>query len=355
MEQMSDTPVMTIADYVTALKRWWWALLFMPLIAGASAYWLSSRQQPEYNASATLFVSHTSSSQSNVTAASRLAQTYRELITSRPVLERAIAELNLNRSVQDIAGQVTTSIVRDTQVLKIVVTDRDPQVAADLANGLGRAFVVWISEQQALTTSGYESRQALDGAIEEAKSQIQQTQVDLAALRDKPGTRTTEEQRQLATWETNLIQFQERYKSLLDVQQRVDFSSQDRVILTMPAEPSRVPESPVPQRDGVLAFVLASVLTLASILLFERTFGRIHSPALINRRLGVPVLGAIPRLRRKQVIEVAHAPQSSASASLQALRTRLLLAAPNRHLGTFALTSSDSSEGKSLIVASTLR
>jgi len=59
------------------------------------------------------------------------------MMTKRPVLDEAITSLQLHTSADRLAGQVSVSLVRDTQLIQVRVEDEDPQRAADLADAIG--------------------------------------------------------------------------------------------------------------------------------------------------------------------------------------------------------------------------
>ena len=87
-----------LRDLLRVARRWWFVLLLLPLIAGGTAYVALSRQQPLYSATATLQVNPPqNSSQTSDYNAFRgtlaLAETYKLLITTRPVLSLSLIHI----------------------------------------------------------------------------------------------------------------------------------------------------------------------------------------------------------------------------------------------------------------------
>lgn len=55
---------------------------------------------------------------------------------SRPLLQDVIKNLDLDTSYRSLAGQVSITNTNDTRILKVTVTDSDPERAANIANEL---------------------------------------------------------------------------------------------------------------------------------------------------------------------------------------------------------------------------
>ena len=63
---------------------------------------------------------------------------------SRPLLEDVIANLNLPGDYKALENQIAIANASDTRILKITVTDTDPQRAADIANELVRQASIYL-------------------------------------------------------------------------------------------------------------------------------------------------------------------------------------------------------------------
>jgi capsular polysaccharide biosynthesis protein len=107
--------------YLGMLKRWWWLISAATIIAGLSAYFVTQSIAPRYRATATLLIVQTQEpgtfAYNDVLTSERLTQTYRELVTTRPVLQAAVdAGADSDLTVEDLASKISASVVPNTQL-----------------------------------------------------------------------------------------------------------------------------------------------------------------------------------------------------------------------------------------------
>ena len=136
-----------LSGYLAMMRRWWWLLIAGATIAGMAAFLVTGTITPTYKTSATLLVDLTQQSgtvvYNDILASERLTKTYRELISQRPVLQGVLAAGEFpGLTVGELRNKLDVSITRDTQLLKVSVTDEDPGQAARLANAVATTFVV---------------------------------------------------------------------------------------------------------------------------------------------------------------------------------------------------------------------
>lgn len=79
-------------------------------------------------------------SQSDIILNQKLVSTYREIIKSRLVLEQVIHNLNLSYTLEQMQKMIDVQSKEDTEILKITVTDSEPQMASKIANNLAEVF-----------------------------------------------------------------------------------------------------------------------------------------------------------------------------------------------------------------------
>ena len=75
-------------------------------------------------------------------------------------IDKVIKNLKLNRTYEAVAGQVSVSAINKTQIIRIAVSDLDPEVAKDIANETAKAFIKEIERLYKLENIG-----VLDEAI----------------------------------------------------------------------------------------------------------------------------------------------------------------------------------------------
>lgn len=103
---------------------------------------------PKYRASSSIYVvSASNKSIVNLTdlqVGAQLTADYQELMLSRPLLQDVIKNLGLECSYHALAGQIDITNASDTRILKVTVTDSDPQRAADIANELVKQALIYL-------------------------------------------------------------------------------------------------------------------------------------------------------------------------------------------------------------------
>ena len=84
--------------------------------------------------------SQSSSLQSEITANQKLAATYRELVTSRSVLNEVIEDLDLTYTVSQLQKMISVQNVNETEIIKITVSSSKPKEAKEIANVVAIKF-----------------------------------------------------------------------------------------------------------------------------------------------------------------------------------------------------------------------
>lgn len=112
-------------------------LVFGAIIAFSYTYFLIT---PQYQAMAKIYIVSASNDSvvnlSDLQIGASLTADYQELLLSRPLLQDVINNLSLNMSYQTLESMISVTNTTDTRILRILVTDSDPQQAADIANEL---------------------------------------------------------------------------------------------------------------------------------------------------------------------------------------------------------------------------
>ena len=84
--------------------------------------------------------SQSSSLQSEIAANQKLAATYRELVTSRSVLNEVIEDLDLTYTVSQLQKMISVQNVNETEIIKITVSSSKPKEAKEIANIIAVKF-----------------------------------------------------------------------------------------------------------------------------------------------------------------------------------------------------------------------
>jgi len=108
------------------------------VIAGVLAFsYYSFVATKQYQSTTQLYVINRSSdnlTSSDVAVSTSLSNDYVVLITTRPVLETVIAELGLDMSTNQLKSKINASLVTNSRIISITVTDPSPVLAKRIAD-----------------------------------------------------------------------------------------------------------------------------------------------------------------------------------------------------------------------------
>jgi polysaccharide biosynthesis transport protein len=199
-----------IKQYLEIFRRWVWLLFLFTLIGGGATYFFSVRQEKIYRASATVLIDQPQQSLDYASSISndRLSQTYSQLMVQQPTLEGVIERLGLDMSVRDLSKALAVNVVQDTQLLRIVVEDTDPERAAEIVNTIGIVFAEKTEELQAARYR--ETKTSLETQMAQMDAQIQETTQALNLIK---GSETVDFQVNLL--EVELETYRQIYQGLL--------------------------------------------------------------------------------------------------------------------------------------------
>lgn len=348
---------MELKRYWALIWRWLWLIVLGILVAGISAYLVSSRMTPVYSASSRLLIdqapgSSSGNEYSQVLLEQRLAFTYIELLKTRPVLEETIIRLGLPLTAAQLDGMISVSAPQDTQIIVLTVQDTNPQRAADIANELGAVFVDSNQERQnrryAEPISNWQQRQV------EIGDEIEALETEISTL-GTPGSAA--EQSALSRLEVKLnetqIRYTEAFNNLNDLQV-AQAKESSNIVQVEPAKATSVPIRPRTTTNTLLAAVTGGMLALGIIFLIEYLDDTVKTPDQLAADSGLSTLAAIAEIKangdNRKLITV-HTPRDPISEAYRVLRTNLGFAAIDSGLRSVLVTSSSPGEGKSTTAA----
>lgn len=140
-----DEITIDLAELFGVLWHWIWLILLVALLLGGAAYAFSKFVIPEeFQSTTKIYVldkesgSGGQSTYTDLQVGSQLTKDYAELITSRTVIEKVIADNHLE-SVYDYKAflkKVEVNTPTDTRIVSITVTDTNPALAQALADDI---------------------------------------------------------------------------------------------------------------------------------------------------------------------------------------------------------------------------
>lgn len=161
---------MELSHYLATARRWWWLLALSTIIGGATAWAVSQLVTPTYEATTTMLVVQQQTpgnvGLADLQASERLANTFTELVTVRPVLERAIEQGGLEITPEDLEERLTVSSPPTTQLLEVTAEASTAEAARDIANLVAETFIA--TNQSALA-----NRPGIVSVVERAEAPLE--------------------------------------------------------------------------------------------------------------------------------------------------------------------------------------
>ena len=202
-------------------RRKWMIVGFIILavfVSGAVLLYLP----PSYSASATLMIEPSdklnASEYTAIMTSERLALTYRQILTSRPVLEQVIEELGLQISVEELTKKVTVQNISNTRLIRVTVTNASPIWVVLVANAITENFITYIDT---LSVENYHQ------SLNYMQTSINQKQVEIDSIIssiDAQKNQNVEFESELASLELQLNNNRDNYLILQQNSQTLETS-----------------------------------------------------------------------------------------------------------------------------------
>ncbi|MBN2828056.1 MAG: hypothetical protein JXQ26_08695 [Tissierellales bacterium] len=181
MENYTTEDEISLRKLIEILLKGWKWIIIIPLICGIVAYGYSKYvMTPTYESKVILEIHARSDKATTITSvnsidealsAQPLTQTfsmdsYIQQLTSPEIILGTLRELNLSDqyTYEQFKGKVAVSQTKDSSLLTITITDKDPEMAATIANTLSATFMRHVSakKEEQLDTSTALLTQQLD-------------------------------------------------------------------------------------------------------------------------------------------------------------------------------------------------
>jgi polysaccharide biosynthesis transport protein len=325
----TEPPEQTSAlhQYLRTLRRRKWIVLQALILTPLAAAFLSLRQQPQYQATASVLlgdetVASLLAGSADSASADRVAQTQADIARTPEVLSRAIARVRGagKVTVDGLLSRSSVSPRTNSDVLDFRVEDESASRAKALATSYAQQFVA------------FRSRLTLD-ALDRALAQVQRRIDDLKARGAGAGT---------------VAALEKRAHDLMSAQA----SSGSQASLLRPATEA-VRLGPHPVRNIVLGVMLGLALGVGLAALWDALDTRVRSVAEIRDLLGLPLLGRVraPSRRVGDELVMQSDPYGREAEAFRILRANLDFANVDRSARVIMLTGAVDGEGRSTTVA----
>lgn len=137
-----------LADLLFMLIRRWKVIVLVTIPIVIAGFFVASTRPSIYKADTTLIVSsgQISLDNSDITLNQKLVVTYSEIAKSRDVLKRLIIKYDLPETTKQLSEAINVSVVKDTELIKLAYTCKDPKLAEAVTNELANEFIQKIGQ-----------------------------------------------------------------------------------------------------------------------------------------------------------------------------------------------------------------
>lgn len=334
--------------YLRPVLRWWWLLPIAGLLAGGAAFFFTQDLPPTYIATATLQVGRTLTSTNpnsgEYELVARLANTYANLAYREVVVGPVKEALNLRE-----LPRFETRPQVNGQLLDIIVTDSNPELAAAVANALAQELIRQVPAQGDASMQSFVQDQInrIKENILNTEAEINRLQLALGAVRSAAELAAINDQIRLLNQRAEQLQ-----TNLARLLSSTPQGANNTLTLYQAADVPTQPQSANRWLALGLAAVSAVSMAVAFAYLIEYLDNTLRRTEDINQILPYPVVGTIVEMRKARalgMVSIGEELWSPAAEAFRALRTNLEFAAVDAPVKTILVTSAQPADGKSSV------
>ena len=140
--------------FYALFKKLWLIIAVAVVCACGMAGYTHFRVEPTYTSTSTMLVltkETTLTSLADLQLGSQLTKDYTVLITSRPVLDQVIENLDLRMNYKQLKGQVSIENPEDTRILSVSVTTNNAEQAKAIVDELAAVSSAFIGDKMEVT------------------------------------------------------------------------------------------------------------------------------------------------------------------------------------------------------------
>lgn len=368
-------------------KRLWFIVLLMLISAGVAAY-VGYQQEPQYRATATLFINPVEASpvlplpyyQTREPVES-LANTYTELLRTHSFAQLVGENIDQPLSESEILNALSARYVPDTQFFRVTATHTNRETAQVIANAASEVLVAEEATrrraqrvdpvEQVEYNNLLDLQATLQAELEYHNSQIASIESQLAELEE---TSPPEGEVTRLQWEqtirdlrSDLSRFRSErvdiFTNLTDTQIAIANLENNTSEANTAAivDPARLPDAPLPLQIGeriIVAALAALVLGVGLSFLIEYVDYTVKTPEQLSEIYNLPVqgtIGALPNKGRSRngaspLITVTD-PLSPNAEAFRGLRTSIQVAGLETPVASLLITSAKPHEGKTFVAS----
>jgi len=287
--------------YLNVLKKYLPLIVLLTALGAGSAYAFSKRQHKVYSATATLsinaaapasiipYLNSSVNGSTGVAPVEQLASSY-SFFLKTPSFDASVAQrLGGGVAPGAIASSVSSALVPGTNYFQITVTWGDPTLAADVANGVAKAFIDENKAQQAATQAG-QSGSEINIAINYFRGQTTVAQKQYDTLLRNPRSSLARVQ---TAFDRLTAVNDEYYKLLGTAGANAPQNSTNSASIQDPAVPSGVPISPKVTQNTLFGLLAGLLVGVALAFGLDYLDYSLRTPEDVERLLGQAPLGLL--------------------------------------------------------------
>ena len=288
---------------IITLLRWWWILVFVPIIAVIIGYSITQRQTPVYEATGTVMIGglihETQISRDDIAARDIYTQTYAEMALRQPVLDGVVQVLRLKITWHQLKDTVHVEIVENAPLIEIGAEASSPELAQAIVGEMANQLI-WLSQNQDTNNS---SREFVQQEIDNLQIRIEKGRESLASLEAQMTSGVTQErlnqlQTEIDTLQRFIADWEDTYSRLLTLLE--SNSSQRNLAIIEEARANPIPVSPRMSLNLLVSLCIGIVLALGTVFLIDLFDDRIRTSEEIQKQLGLNYLGTITRMKGRK-------------------------------------------------------
>ncbi len=151
---MLEIASLRLQDYTGVIRRRYWIVLVLALVAVLTAYFYSSRQQPVYQAGVSVLVTPNVIDFWTIQAVERLLNTYVERVRTGEVAQRVVDRKELDVSPGNVLSGLRMVVVPASYKVLIQAESASAQQAIHIANGFAEELEQLTQSEQSSGPGG---------------------------------------------------------------------------------------------------------------------------------------------------------------------------------------------------------
>ena len=320
-----------LRSVITTVLRRWWVIALGALLIGVLGYFVSSRQEPVYRATTSLFVGRPIQSAElnrfDIENSLQLARIYADIARRQPILEQTVQGLGLETSWPELRNRVYAQVSGSTQLLDISVEAGSPDEAQQTADEIARQLIL-VSPNGMRDADREQAQQFTRQQLDRLQQKIENGQARLETLEttllEQPiYADTSNQQAEVLALENMISRWEANYAQLLTFIN--EEQPPNNLAVLEPAQAGPAPVRPRIFLNTLIAAIVGMVLAVGFIFLREFLDNALSTPAEISRVLGLRTLGAITPIKGRTLqaaLVVNHDSFSPALEDYRLLRIR---------------------------------